>query len=35
MAVREENTWYKPDVRIECCTDGVRPAVVRVEAEEE
>lgn len=31
MAGREENHWYKPDVSIGCCTDGVRPVVFRIE----
>lgn len=35
MAGRRENTWYKPNVSIECCTDGIRPVVFRVEAVED
>ena len=31
LAAQEENTWYKPNVRIGCCTDGVRPVVFRME----
>ena len=31
LAGREENSWYKPEVRVGCCTDGVRPVVFRME----
>ena len=27
MAGRVENNWYKPNVSIGCCSDGVRPVV--------
>ena len=31
-AGRAENSWYKPNVSIECCTDGIRPVIFRLEA---
>lgn len=34
VAGREENHWYKPNIAIGCCTDGVRPVVFRLEGVE-
>lgn len=34
LAARAENTWYKPNVKIGCCTDGVRPVVFLLEGVE-
>lgn len=31
---RVENHWYKPNIAIGCCTDGVRPVVFRLEGVE-
>ena len=31
MAGRVENSWYKPNVHISCCTDGIRPVIFRME----
>ena len=31
LSGRAENNWYKPGLRIGCCTDGVRPVVFRME----
>lgn len=35
LAGRAENNWYKPNVSIGCCTDGVRPVVFLLEGMDE
>ena len=31
-AAQCRNDWYKPDVSVECCTDGIRPVVFELRA---
>lgn len=31
LAGRVENDWYRPNVSVECCTDGVRPVIFLLE----
>lgn len=31
LAGRAENSWYRPNVRVSCCTDGIRPVIFRME----
>ena len=35
LSAEAKNDWFKPNVRINCCTDGIRPVVYELTALDE
>ena len=35
LAAEAQNFWYKPGVKVLCCTDGIRPVIFSLKATDE